>query len=100
MPVWAIWDADPQLLWFTSGINSRKARNLAADPRCAGSTEDADNPVLLEGQAEIVRDDASIARVSELMNAKYEVFYKVLVQPALLLWLQNSSATEIGRAHV
>ena len=50
---------------------SRKARNLAADPRCALSTEHADEPVVLEGHAETTGDRDAIARVAGLMDAKY-----------------------------
>ena len=38
MPVWAVWHA--RALWFSSSRGSRKARNLAADPRCVLTTED------------------------------------------------------------
>jgi PPOX class probable F420-dependent enzyme len=69
MPVWGAWDGEA--LWFSSGRRSRKARNLAADPRCVVTTEDADEPVVLECQAELVRDPAEIERVAGLLDAKY-----------------------------
>ena len=50
---------------------SRKARNLAADPRCVITTEDANEPVVVEGHAEVTDDRDAIARVAGLMNAKY-----------------------------
>ena len=42
MPVWAIWHAGA--LWFSSSRQSRKARNLAADPRCVLTTEFTGSP--------------------------------------------------------
>jgi PPOX class probable F420-dependent enzyme len=69
MPVWAVWDGEA--LWFSSSNGSRKSRNLRADPRCVVTTENADEPVVIEGSADIVRDRDAIARVAELMNAKY-----------------------------
>ena len=69
MPVWGIWDG--AALWFSSGRRSRKARNLAADPRCVVTTEDANEPVVVEGRAEVTHDRDAIARVADLMNAKY-----------------------------
>jgi PPOX class probable F420-dependent enzyme len=69
MPVWGAWDGDA--FWFGSSDRSRKARNLGADPRCVVSTEDASEPVVIEGSAEIVRERAAIARAAELLNAKY-----------------------------
>jgi PPOX class probable F420-dependent enzyme len=69
MPVWGAWDGEA--LWFGSSRRSRKARNLGADPRCVVTTEDANEPVVIEGSAEIVRERAAIARVADLMNAKY-----------------------------
>ncbi|MGO9160843.1 MAG: pyridoxamine 5'-phosphate oxidase family protein [Streptosporangiaceae bacterium] len=69
MPVWGMWD--DSALWFTTGTASRKARNLRADPRCVVTTEDAGDPVVIEGTAAIATDPAAIRRVLDLMNAKY-----------------------------
>jgi PPOX class probable F420-dependent enzyme len=69
MPVWGLWDAGA--FWFSTGGRSRKARNLAADPRCVVTTEDALNPVVVEGAARITREAAEIARFLGLLNAKY-----------------------------
>ena len=69
MPVWGVWDGEA--LWFSSSNRSRKTRNLDADPRCAVTTEDAEEPVVIEGSAEIVRERDAIARVADLMDAKY-----------------------------
>src|SRR3954464_120360 len=69
MPVWGAWDGEG--LWFTSSVTSRKARNVAADPRCTMTTEDAGDPVVVEGAARIVADAAQIACVQRLLNAKY-----------------------------
>ncbi len=47
MPVWAVWDGDS--LGFSGGLHARRTRNLLADARCAATTEDALNPLVLEG---------------------------------------------------
>jgi hypothetical protein len=70
MPVWGVW-LDGRLC-FSSGLRSRKARNLAADPRCTMTTDDAQNPVVLEGVAERVTDRDGIARFLDAMNARYD----------------------------
>lgn len=77
MAVWAMWDREHRWLWFTSSLGSRKARNVAGDPRCVATTENATDPVILEGRAEIVREARWIERVVELMNAKYGTSYGV-----------------------
>jgi PPOX class probable F420-dependent enzyme len=69
MPVWGVWDGEA--LWFSSGGRSRKARNLAADARCVVATEDANEPVVLEGTARLAHDRGEIERVADRMNAKY-----------------------------
>jgi PPOX class probable F420-dependent enzyme len=84
MPVWAVWDSDGRSLWFTSSLRSRKARNVAGDPRCVITTDDADNPVVVEGIATIVTDGESIAKVIALVNAKYGTEYEVdFLDPAI-----------------
>ena len=69
MPVWGMWD--DSTLWFTSSAGSRKVRNLTADPRCCITTEDASDPVIIEGVARIATEEAVLQRVLDLMNEKY-----------------------------
>jgi PPOX class probable F420-dependent enzyme len=73
MPVWCVWDAGA--LWFSTGLRSRKARNLLADPRCVLTTDDASSPVVVEGVAEFVRERPAITRFAALLDAKYAVDY-------------------------
>jgi len=51
MVVWGLWQ-DGRLL-FSTGSQSRKARNLAQNPNCAICTEHANEAVIVEGVAEI-----------------------------------------------
>jgi PPOX class probable F420-dependent enzyme len=74
-PVWGLWHDGR--LWFSCGGRSRKARNLAADPRCSVTTDDAENPVIVDGVAEITRDPEAIARFVDAGNAKYGPSYTV-----------------------
>ena len=75
MPVWGMWD--DAVLWFSSSADSRKTRNLAGDPRCCVTTEDAADPVVIEGTARIVTELALRQRVIDLMNDKYTPAYDV-----------------------
>jgi len=73
MPVWAVWHAGA--LWFSSSKKSRKAINLAADPRCVLTTEDATNPVVVEGRAELLTDTRDLETLLAAENAKYGTDY-------------------------
>jgi PPOX class probable F420-dependent enzyme len=75
MPVWGMWD--DAVLWFSSSAGSRKTRNLATDPRCCVSTEDAADAVIVEGTASLVTDPSLLQRVIDLMNAKYRTEFGV-----------------------
>jgi hypothetical protein len=82
MPVWGIWHDGA--LWFSSSRQSRKARNLAADPRCVVTTENAVEPVVIEGAAEVVTDPQALTRMLALENAKYQTDYSMeLLDPAV-----------------
>ena len=82
MPVWGVWDREA--FWFSSSRGSRKVRNLVSDPRCVVTTENAHEPVVLEGTAEIVRDPEALARLLALENAKYSTNYGIdLLDPAV-----------------
>lgn len=75
MPVWGLWHEGA--FWFSSSKGSRKARNLAADPRCVVTTEDAADPVVIEGSAELVSEPDALATILALENAKYDTNYTI-----------------------
>jgi hypothetical protein len=82
MPVWGVWD--DSALWFASSRRSRKMANLAHDPRCVATSDDALDPVIIEGAAEVLTDEGLIARFLELLNAKYQVSYALdFLNPAV-----------------
>ena len=98
MPVWGMWD-DPVLL-FTCAVGSRKARNLRADPRCVVTTEDAADPVIIEGRARFVTDDATIRRALDLMNEKYRAGIEIgFLDPARNATIAVRPAKVIGMRH-
>jgi general stress protein 26 len=98
MPVWGMWD--DSILWFTSGIRSRKVRNLTADPRCVVTTEDASDPVIIDGTARIVADAASIRRVLDMMNDKYGTdLEESFLDPGVNATISVRPHTVIGMRH-
>ena len=98
MPVWAVWDG--KTIWFSSSLRSRKARNAAADPRCVVTTEDAAEPVVLEGRAAIVTEPGAIARFADLMNSKYEAGMTVeFLDPAVNATIRVLPSRAFGIAH-
>jgi hypothetical protein len=79
MAVWGVWHG--AAFWFSTGADSVKARNLAADPRCSISTERGDEAVVVEGSVERVSDERTLEGVYEAYRGKYgwgmegEAFY-------------------------
>jgi general stress protein 26 len=69
MPVWGVWIDDSFL--FSSGSESRKARNLAVNSYCVVCVEPADEAIVLEGVAELVEDAMLKQRFAETYSAKY-----------------------------
>lgn len=67
--VWAIWLREG--LYFDTGSDSRKARNLAADPRVVVTTERADEAVILHGRAQPLDAGAFTATADQRYAAKY-----------------------------
>jgi PPOX class probable F420-dependent enzyme len=81
MPVWAVWLSDR--LWFSSSNGSRKARNLARDPRCTLSTDNPLEPVVLHGRAERVTGHDELSAMLAAENSKYRTAYGMdMVDPA------------------
>ena len=82
MPVWGLWHE--RCFWFSSSVGSRKARNLRHDPRCVVATEDARDPVVMEGRAELVTELGELETVLELENGKYGTSYGIeMLDPAV-----------------
>ena len=75
MPVWGAWDGES--LWFSSARGSRKAINLRAHPRCALATDNAYEPVIVEGDAVVVTDEQQLRDALDLENRKYGTDYGV-----------------------
>jgi PPOX class probable F420-dependent enzyme len=67
--VWAAW-VDGRLA-FSTGRATRKARNLAAEPRCSMAVEAGGDSVVVEGLAEEVTDRARLERADAAYIAKY-----------------------------
>jgi uncharacterized pyridoxamine 5'-phosphate oxidase family protein len=63
MVVWALWLDG--CLYFSTGSKSRKARNLAQNPRCTMCTQRADEAVILEGE---VDTETRVARIREFLR--------------------------------
>lgn len=69
MLVWGVWWRDA--FWFTTGPRTRKAKNLAANPRCVIGTDKADEAVILEGAVEEATDRSLWKQLVEIYNRKY-----------------------------
>jgi general stress protein 26 len=69
VPVWYILDG--RNLYFISGRNLQKAKNLAHQAWIVVHAGDGDDVILLEGRAEIVTKREEMERIDEAYRAKY-----------------------------
>jgi general stress protein 26 len=69
MPVWGLWFEDK--FFFSTGKNSRKAKNLATNPHCTVATGNADEAVIVEGTVSLVDDRDLRQRFGKAVTAKY-----------------------------
>lgn len=70
MPVWGAWLANA--FYFSTGRESRKARNLAATPQCVICIEADQESVIVEGTVETTNDAAIIKQFADAYLAKYQ----------------------------
>lgn len=70
MLVWGLWLDGA--FYFSTGVKSRKARNLARNPRCVVGSERADQAVVVEGVAKEAKDEKVLARLARPYHAKYK----------------------------
>ncbi len=69
MPVWGLWLDGA--FYFSSGRQSRKARNLNDNPYCVVTTERSEEAVVIEGVAEEISDRAQLRPFYDGYTAKY-----------------------------
>ncbi len=74
-PVWAVWDDGA--LWFSSSPRSRKMRNIRSGSAVSISTEDPENPVVVEGTVELVTEPERLTRFVAVVNVKYRTEYPI-----------------------
>jgi hypothetical protein len=73
-PLIAVWH--DHAIWFSTGPDERKARNLAENSACILTTGRSDLvegglDIVLEGLADLVTDDDELGPVAEAFGAKY-----------------------------
>jgi len=73
-PLIAVWHGDA--IWFTTGPDERKAKNLAENSSCVLTTGRSDLvdgglDIVLEGTAEQVTNEAELGPIAEAFAAKY-----------------------------
>ena len=56
--------------WFETGQSTRKGRNLARDPRCAMSVATQEFNLVVDGEAALVTDPATVADMAARWAAK------------------------------
>jgi general stress protein 26 len=79
MVIWGLWLEYE--LWFSTGRTSRKARNLAENPRCVICSDDSEQAAILEGEVEIVEDSAVLKKVFAAYKKKYKMDISGMGEP-------------------
>ena len=70
MPVWGVWLDDS--FCFSTGSQSRKARNLAENPRCVIACEVDQDQIMVEGVAEVIAGTELTRRFAADYGPKYD----------------------------
>jgi hypothetical protein len=91
VPVWFVWLR--QRVYICTSSRSVKARNLAANPSAAIALEDGDRPLIVEGQAVILRppypsDVVSAFKQKYGWDISSDATYDALIEFAPAKWLR------------
>ena len=84
MIVWGLWLDGA--FYFSTGNQSRKARNLASNPKCVISTEHAEQAVIVEGTAAPTTEPAILKRFATLYQKKYKWDMSDFAEPVYVVW--------------
>ena len=99
MVIWGLWLADG--FYFSTGKESRKARNLADNPHCVICSENPAEAVIVEGVVESVSDPQKLEPLYVAYQKKYkwdmrsmgEPFYRVRPSIAFGLFEKKFTGT-------
>ena len=83
MIVWGLWMDGG--FHFSTGGESRKARNLKANPRCVVCTEKANEAVVVEGTVEVSNDPKLRKRFASQYQRKYKWDTSTFADPVYIL---------------
>jgi len=83
MIVWGLWLDGA--IHFSTGGESRKARNLKANPRCVVCSEKANEAVVVEGVVEVSNDLKLRKRFAGLYQKKYKWDMSTFADPVYIL---------------
>jgi hypothetical protein len=100
MGVWGIWWDDTFI--FSTGTQSRKARNLTARPFCTVVTESAAEAVIVEGKAVLTSACGETEAIATAYRSKYGSGYPAdsslfrVVPETVFAFIVSSSETEFA----
>jgi nitroimidazol reductase NimA-like FMN-containing flavoprotein (pyridoxamine 5'-phosphate oxidase superfamily) len=83
MPVWGLWLDDA--FYFSTGRQSRKGQNLAANPACTVTNDDGQEAVIVEGRAEELKSAAGLERVAGAYQKKYKMDPRSMGEPIFVV---------------
>jgi hypothetical protein len=83
MVVWGLWIADT--FQFSTGQNSRKAKNLAQNPRCVVCPEGGEEAIIVEGTAALCSDRETLDRFAREYQTKYVYDVSSMGEPVFVV---------------
>lgn len=83
MPVWGVWLDDA--FFFSTGRKSRKGQNLAANPACTITNDNAEEAVIVEGVAEEAKDAPALERIAAAYKGKYKMDPRSMGEPIFMV---------------
>lgn len=83
MPIWGIWM--DMIFYFSTGKTSIKARNLESNPNCVLCPGKADEAVIMQGVAEKVTDQKTLAKFAKAYLDKYKWDVSKMNQPVFAI---------------
>ena len=79
MVIWGLWYDGA--FYFSTGHKSRKARNLAENPRCVICNDDSGEAVIVEGETEVFKNPAVLKKLYAAYKRKYKMDVSGMGEP-------------------
>jgi hypothetical protein len=99
LPVWGVWLPERDRFWFSCAPTSKKARNIAENPRCVITVDDTAECISVEGRARFADQTSDADAVDQAVGTYVAKYWDdPVVHPEMEAFVRSQAIVEFTPA--